>query len=816
MGEDSQNETSARDALAELRRENEALKQRLAALQGERSGEIAGEQAASELLARREEQQRAVSELGSAALAGMRIDELFAVAARRTSAALGCDYCKILELQPDGRGLVLVAGEGWNERLIGKAYVESGENSQAGFTLSSRQPVVIRDVDIERRFRSSPLFAEHGVKSGVSVPIGQPDRPWGVLGVHACEKERFGEEDVGFVQAIANILAVAIERRRAERRLEEQEERLRLSLDSAGIGTWVWNPQSALVEWDEQMFDIYGMEAASEPVGYDDFLERVHPEDRARVAAESAAMAEHGTPYRTEFRIIRPDGESRWIAAAAERVFWGRKARAYGVNYDITAARMSQEKLANAEERYRLSLRAVTGLVYEQNLATDSVHTNEGFDGLIGIAEPEGVDRLQWWTSHIHPEDLPALLEIRRELKAGERESFEATYRVRHADGRWVDIWDRGYVTFDRNGAPNRLFGFASDISELIEVQRRQTALLGELDHRVKNMLANISAIAAQSRSGTHTIESYIRTLRGRIDTLAQSHELLSRSAWSGASLRTLVNRVVEPYASGASGDIEVEGPEIVLQPRLVQSVGLVLHELASNAARHGALARKDGRVVISWDLGEGPTLDFTWSESGSTIGEQQPDGFGMFVIRSMLRAELKEKPEIAFSGDGMWFRFSLPLPQEEKPASAPSGRKPPASKHGPDLQEAPAAYLPASDRGVLIVEDSPLLSSIMQEAVETAGWPVVGIAGEVAEARRMVREENFGVALLDLNLGDEIAGDVARDLKEKGVPYLIASAHRPADLLEPDLADAPFLPKPIDQRALVELLRVMMPPEAA
>ncbi|WP_224405635.1 PAS domain-containing protein [Afifella sp. IM 167] len=814
MGEASENRPLGSAALAELRRENETLKERLAALEAERATEVADARGPAEILARREEQQRAVAELGNAALAGMRLDELFAVAARRTSHALGCDYCKILELQPDGRGLVLVAGEGWNARLVGKAYVESGDNSQAGFTLVSRKPVVIRDLQEESRFRASQLFADHGVRSGVSVPIGEPERPWGVLGVHACESERFGEEDVGFVQAVANILAVAIERRRVERRLEEQEERLRLSLDSAEIGTWVWNPQTDLVEGDARMFELYGMEEREGPVPQSEFLGRVHPKDRERIAAEAAAMAEHGTPLRAEFRTLRPDGEVRWIAAAAERVFWGRKARAYGVNYDITTARMARQTLADAEERYRLSIRAVTGLVYEQDLATDIVHTNEGFDGLIGAPGPQGADLLEWWTARIHPEDRPAILEIRRELKAGERESFEATFRARHEDGRWIDVWDRGYVTFDRDGEPRRLFGFASDISELIDVQRRQTALLAELDHRVKNMLANISAIAAQSRSGTHTVESYIRTLRGRIDTLAQSHELLSRSGWVGAGLRTLVNRIVEPYSSSAAGKVEIDGPEILLEPRLVQSIGLILHELASNAARHGALASEGGRVEITWSNADGQ-LDFAWSESGAAPGERRPDGFGMFVIRAMLRTELKGEPQLVFSSDGMSCRFTLPLPQEKPAAKTRSGERRPAAS-APELEEAPAAYLPASGRGVLIVEDSPLLSSIMQEAVEAAGWPVVGIAGEVAEARRMVAEETFGVALLDLNLGDEIADAVARDLKEKGVPYLIASAHRPSDFLEADLADAPFLPKPIDQRALVELLRIMMPPAAA
>ncbi|WP_026379897.1 HWE histidine kinase domain-containing protein [Afifella pfennigii] len=668
-----------KSALAALMKENRALRARLAELEAGQEAP-AGKGAAAASLLRREEQQRVVAELGNTALAGTALSQLFATAARQTAQALGCDYCKVLQLQPDGEGLVLVAGEGWNERLIGRAYVESGESSQAGFTLMSGSAVVIHDLATETRFRASPLFAEHDVKSGVSVLIGEPERPWGVLGVHACQSDRFSEDDIGFVQAVANILAVAIERQGSERRLEEQE------------------------------------------------------------------------------------------------------------------------------ERYRLSLRAVTGLVYEQDMESGEVHTNEGFAGLVGMPEPAGTDRVEWWTSLIHPDDLPGLLAIRQELKHGLRESFGVTYRVRHAQGRWIDIWDRAYLTFGPDGEPQRLFGFASDISEVVSVQRRQAQLLAELDHRVKNMLANLSAIAAQSRSGTHTIQSYIRTLRGRIDTMAQIHDLLSRSGWAGAGLRALVARIVEPYASQDPGKLHIEGPETMLEPRLAQSIGLVLHELASNAARHGALASEQGRLHISWQPpSNGEALRFLWRESGAKPAERQPDGFGMFVIRSMLKAELKGEPELEFLADG--FSCSFPLTLAE-----PQMARPQETQRETALAEAPPGPVDAAP-GVLIVEDSPLLSSIMQEAVEAAGWPVVGIAGEVAEARRMVAEENFGVALLDLNLGDEIAGDVARDLKERGIPYLIASAHAPSDVLEPDLADAPFLPKPIDQRALVELLRLIAPP---
>lgn len=795
----------AADRLEELKRENAELKAQLAALGAGGSASAAEEDNARARLLRREEQQAIVAALGNRALAGAPLDDLLGEAVSGVGKALGCDYTAILRLLPDGENFLLTAGSGWRTGLVGTHLVSARTGSKASFALSSGQPVVTSDIGHESRFDQSDIFLEHGVKSGVTVLIGKKDNPWGALGVHACETERFVAEDIGFVQAVANILAVAIERQRAETKLQAQERRLRLALDSAHIGTWVWHKEEGLSYWDETTFDIFGVQERSGPLTHEEALAFVHPADRERVSRELKALIEEGRPLSIEFRITRSDGEIRWLASAAECHRSDQGTRAYGVNYDISATKKAQAELADNAARYRLSLRAVAGVVYQRDMTTGQVTASEGLERLVGESHG-GTSFLPWWIERVHPDDRDRLRALDAELQKGERDSFEATYRVRHADGRWIDVWDRAYLVFDKEGRPSRLFGFASDVSELLEVQRRQTVLLAELDHRVKNMLANISAIATQSRSETHSIDSFIRSLRGRIQALADAHELLSRSGWNGALLRDLVEGALRAAGGRANVRLEIDGPDVMLPPRLTQSLALSLHELAANAARFGALSAPGGHLKISWerdDLRNGHL--FSWDETApEALQPPANEGFGTFVIRSMMETELREKVRLEFRPQGVLCTFRIPqmkeAPRHDLPAAA-RGRQ--NGRNGAE---------PALPKGsILIVEDSPLLASVMQEAVEAAGWPVVGLAADVAEARRMVAERSFSLALLDLNLQDEISTEVARDLRRKGVPYVIASAYRPQDLLEPDLADAPYLPKPIDQRALVEIVRLLM-----
>ena len=168
---------------------------------------------------RAEKREEALATLGQQALAGMAYDELAQVAAEALADVMGVPFVEVLRLNPDRRSLLLGAGVGWHEGLVGKATLKAGHGSQGGYTLTTTGPVVLDDLGTETRFSPPSLLVDHGVVSGLTVIIGSPAQPHGVLGAHTVDHRVFAEDDVNFVQAVANVLAAALERQHDDERL---------------------------------------------------------------------------------------------------------------------------------------------------------------------------------------------------------------------------------------------------------------------------------------------------------------------------------------------------------------------------------------------------------------------------------------------------------------------------------------------------------------------------------------------------------------------------------------------------------------------
>ncbi|MGR3310052.1 MAG: sensor histidine kinase, partial [Candidatus Brocadiales bacterium] len=175
---------------------------------------ITEQKRAARILDLRAYQQAIVANIGIHALAGIDLQALMDEAVTQACRALNVDYCKILELLPGGSSLLLRAGKGWMEGLVGQATVGTEQDSQAGYTLLSKEPVIVEDLRTETRFNTPQLLHDHGAVSGASVIIQGKDTPYGVFGVHTTKKRKFTKDDIYFLQAIANVLGAAIERKR--------------------------------------------------------------------------------------------------------------------------------------------------------------------------------------------------------------------------------------------------------------------------------------------------------------------------------------------------------------------------------------------------------------------------------------------------------------------------------------------------------------------------------------------------------------------------------------------------------------------------
>ncbi|MBI3668844.1 MAG: PAS domain S-box protein [Acidobacteria bacterium] len=212
----------------------------------------------------RARQQTAVAELGQHALRGTALTALMEDAVRIMAQTLRVEYCKILELLPDGSALLLRAGVGWQEGLVGQATVGTGMDSQAGYTLASNGPVIVEDLRTDTRFSGPALLHEHGVVSGMSVIIPGPERPFGVLGAHTRSKWTFTPQDTDFLQAVANVLATASERKRAEDALLQSETRHRELVENATYGIYRVTVTGRFLEVNPALVQMLGYASKAE------------------------------------------------------------------------------------------------------------------------------------------------------------------------------------------------------------------------------------------------------------------------------------------------------------------------------------------------------------------------------------------------------------------------------------------------------------------------------------------------------------------------------------------------------------------------
>jgi PAS domain S-box-containing protein len=215
-------------------------------------------------------------------------------------------------------------------------------------------------------------------------------------------------------------------------------------------------------------------------------------------------------------------------------------------------------------------------------------------------------------------------------------------------------------------GAVNMLV----DITERKSAEQHQTLLVAELDHRVKNILAQVAVVAKSTRQGSRSIDEFLQSLDGRIGSMATAHRLLSESSWQGVGLCALVRTQLAPYATDAN--VTISGTDVMLAAAETQAMAMVLHELATNAAKHGALSALDGRVSVSWDRTPngcaGENLVLVWREvGGPPVTANVPSGYGTTLIRNLVPHELGGKVDVEFPPDGVICRIEISLSRSEQ-----------------------------------------------------------------------------------------------------------------------------------------------------
>jgi two-component sensor histidine kinase len=246
----------------------------------------------------------------------------------------------------------------------------------------------------------------------------------------------------------------------------------------------------------------------------------------------------------------------------------------------------------------------------------------------------------------------------------GEAENYSIEKRYVRKDGGIV--WASLSVGCVRktDGVVDYFVSIVQDITERKRVEEQQRTLLAELDHRVKNALATVSAVVSRTQQESRSVADFVTALDGRIRSMATTHELLSFHRWQGVSLSELVRRELAPYAT--CDNTEIDGPDVLLKPEAGQVIAMVLHELATNAAKYGALSTKNGRVSMRWDRRLNghprPDLAFEWQEiGGPPVVALGKSSYGTSTIRELIPYELGGTVDLVPAPEGFRCRLVLP-----------------------------------------------------------------------------------------------------------------------------------------------------------
>lgn len=450
----------------------------------------------------------------------------------------------------------------------------------------------------------------------------------------------------------------------AERELTDVRAWMDLAQEAGGVATYRMDIRANRLWWSSSVYKLYEMDPSDGEPTVERWLTTIHPADRENVANVAREALEDGKPVDQSFRIALQSGEVRWVhdRGKVELDEHGRPSWLHGVNIDVTSLRRAQEDLWLSEQQFRTAFEyanigvahvALDGTFLEVNRYLAQFLGREATD-LVGLTFQDITD----------PDDLGADLDLVEKLVSGHLPSYTLEKRYIRPDGEsvWADL--SVSCLRDSVGQPLNFVSVVADIKERKRAEEQLDLVLSEANHRVKNLLAVITAIVTNSMRTAKTVSELGQSMMMRIQGIAASHDLLIGKSERGGDLGELIRRQIAVFADCEASRVELSGPPIKLSPPSVQAFGMVLHELATNACKYGALSGEEGSVKVSWHVDEAEnTLHFSWTEQGGPkIGPIDRKGFGTKALSRMLSGPLDAKVKHELPAEGARFTATIPL----------------------------------------------------------------------------------------------------------------------------------------------------------
>lgn len=478
-----------------------------------------------------------------------------------------------------------------------------------------------------------------------------------------------------------NLLAVTVdigERKAAESAREESERLLRQFSEASSDVLWIRDATTLRWEYLSPGYElVYGeaLEVADAHSEVDHWVNRILPEDRAH-AIRLLQRVREGEQVTFEYRIRRAsDGAVRWVRDTDFPLFdaEGRVHRIGGIGHDITDVKAAQTELQISEERLRGLIEGIPQLVWRADPSGACTWASPQWMEFTGQAEVDVIGN--GWAAVVHPEDVARTLAA---VDAARRDGrLDVETRLRRADGAYLWHHVRSAPRLDADGHVTEWLGTCTDVHQLKAMQEQQQVLVAELQHRTRNLIAVVRAIADRTMAGSASMIDFRDRFRDRMAALARVQGLLSQR---DGGRRVTFDQLLQAELGGLgvldrTSQLDLQGPHSVgLRSATVQTFALALHELATNALKYGALATSQGHLHVGWSMDRDadglPVLCVEWRESGVDIAHERRDvgarrGYGRELIERALPYQLQAETHYEIAPDGVHCSIRVPLAPE-------------------------------------------------------------------------------------------------------------------------------------------------------
>jgi PAS domain S-box-containing protein len=504
-----------------------------------------------------------------------------------------------------------------------------------------------------------PFFREclTGKPVEFDLEVELPNQPTDPQFTHCCyEPEWQNGKVVGLVAAITNITGL----KRAEAALRESEATFRAMFDVSSVGK---------IEVDSGNARFLRANAAMcELVGYSEaellartILDITHPDERERDREMCRRLATGKlAAFDVEKRYIRKNGTAVWARTTVNviRDSSGRPLRNIAVIQDLNARKQAEQDLQASKDRLQFALDAAQLGWWQYDSIRRVVSGDTRFKEIFDVTG--GETPIEEIMNRVHPDHVEmgwAALEAALDSIDPKRSATEFRFRRRDGEVRWLEVF--GLASFEGAGHERRavgMVGTAKDVTERKRREEKEHLLMREINHRAKNMLSVVHAIARQT--ATKNSEQFVERFSERIQALSANYDLLARNEWNGVEIEDLVCAQLAPFADLIGSRIVVHGPKVRLTAASAQAIGLALHELATNAGKYGALSVDAGRVDVCWSTNN-EKLTMSWTERGGPpVSPPKKRGFGTIVIEAMTEYSVDGVVDLDYAPSGLTWRL--------------------------------------------------------------------------------------------------------------------------------------------------------------